>query len=288
MFSPGAAMPTHGPAMVKSEGCPPGASEPTDSTYGCHHDGMDTDVTPAQLRGSSGRPGSDSGLDAQADPAFDPAAVVACGGDDHRVFLDRRVPQRRAEFGLVDGLVGGQAGDRRDVDDPGAEVRGADDGARQRRDVQRAARGGRVLARVARREPRRGLADRQQPGAAGATPENPSAPGWPAMRPATSVPCPSQSVRPSVDSTKSPPGSTLGSRGPGRTPVSMTATSLAFAAAVLPGPGQVERNWFGLTAPGIAAGQHAGGDTRAALRHRLHGAGGARRRRARRGRPAAG
>lgn len=62
--------------------------------------------------------------------------------------------------------------------------------------------------------------------AAGATPENPSSgDGWPAMIPATSVPCPSQSVRPSVASTKSPPGSTLGSRGPGRTPVSRTATS---------------------------------------------------------------
>ena len=60
--------------------------------------------------------------------------------------------------------------------------------------------------------------------AAGATPENPSPPGWPAIRPATSVPWPSQSVRPSVDSTKSPPGSTFGSRGPGCTPVSMTAT----------------------------------------------------------------
>lgn len=33
--------------------------------------------------------------------------------------------------------------------------------------------------------------------AAGATPENPSGPGWPAMMPATIVPWPSQSVRPS-------------------------------------------------------------------------------------------
>jgi hypothetical protein len=60
--------------------------------------------------------------------------------------------------------------------------------------------------------------------APGATPEKPSLPGWPAIRPATRVPWPSQSVSPSPVSTKSPPASTFGSRGPGRTPVSMTAT----------------------------------------------------------------
>ncbi|SHV23161.1 Uncharacterised protein [Mycobacteroides abscessus subsp. abscessus] len=35
--------------------------------------------------------------------------------------------------------------------------------------------------------------------AAGAIPENPSGPGWAPMIPATMVPCPSQSVSPSVD-----------------------------------------------------------------------------------------
>src|SRR5262249_19530480 len=90
--------------------------------------------------------------------------------------------------------------------------------------------------------------------AAGATPENPSSPGWPAISPAMSVPWPSQSVRPSVDSTKSPPGSTLGSRGPGCTPVSMTAT-------VWPSPGECRQawvrlsaTWLGLTAPGSVPG----------------------------------
>src|ERR1700744_4677040 len=63
MFWPGAAMPTHGPAIVNFDGWPSGVSEATDSTYGCHHDGTDTDVTPAQLRGSLGFPKSVSGLE---------------------------------------------------------------------------------------------------------------------------------------------------------------------------------------------------------------------------------
>src|SRR5271156_6362931 len=63
MFSPGAAIPTHGPAIVNFDGWSAGVSEPTDSKYGCHHDGTDTDVTPAQLRGSLGFPKSVSGLE---------------------------------------------------------------------------------------------------------------------------------------------------------------------------------------------------------------------------------
>src|SRR3984957_12233549 len=63
MFWPGAAIPTHGPAIVNFDGWPSGVSEATDSTYGCHHDGTDTDVTPAQLRGSLGFPKSVSGLE---------------------------------------------------------------------------------------------------------------------------------------------------------------------------------------------------------------------------------
>src|SRR3984893_791870 len=69
MFSPGAAIPTHGPAIVNFDGWSSGVSEATDSTYGCHQDGTDTDVTPAQLRGSSGRPKSVSGLDSHDAPA---------------------------------------------------------------------------------------------------------------------------------------------------------------------------------------------------------------------------
>src|SRR3984885_15681351 len=68
MFSPGAAIPTHGPAIVNFDGWSAGVSEPPDSKYGCHHDGTDTDVTPAQLRGSSGRPKSVRGLDSHAAP----------------------------------------------------------------------------------------------------------------------------------------------------------------------------------------------------------------------------
>ena len=71
MFSPGAAIPTHGPAIVNFDGCPSGVSEATDSTYGCHQDGTDTDVTPAQLRGSSGWLRSVSGLDSH-DAALEP------------------------------------------------------------------------------------------------------------------------------------------------------------------------------------------------------------------------
>ena len=49
-------MPTHGPAIVNGDGVRSGASEPTDSTYCCHHDGIDTAVTPDQLRGSRAEP----------------------------------------------------------------------------------------------------------------------------------------------------------------------------------------------------------------------------------------
>src|SRR5437660_7594964 len=84
MFSPGAAMPTHGPAMVNFDGCPSGVSDAVESTYGCHHDGLEMDVTPAQLRGSSGRPRSVSGFDSHdvppasdpVDPAFPAAATI--------------------------------------------------------------------------------------------------------------------------------------------------------------------------------------------------------------------
>ena len=62
MFSPGAAMPTQGPAMVNDDGCPPGVREPTESTYGCHHDGIETEVALDQFRGSEGRAGSGQGV----------------------------------------------------------------------------------------------------------------------------------------------------------------------------------------------------------------------------------
>ena len=75
MFSPGAAIPTQGPAAVNSDGVPEELSEPTDSTYCCHHDGIEISVTPAQFRGSSGRPGSDSGFDGHAEPGFNPALL---------------------------------------------------------------------------------------------------------------------------------------------------------------------------------------------------------------------
>ncbi len=90
--------------------------------------------------------------------------------------------------------------------------------------------------------------------AAGATPAKPSSPGWPAMSPATSVPWPSQSVRPSVASTKSPPGSTFGSRGPGRTPVSSTATSWPSPRENCHAPGRFSVAWLGVTAAGSLPG----------------------------------
>src|SRR5690349_3233822 len=48
MRSPGAATPSQGPAMVKSDGRPLAATDPADNTKGCHHDGTDTEVTLAQ------------------------------------------------------------------------------------------------------------------------------------------------------------------------------------------------------------------------------------------------
>src|ERR1700741_2717136 len=77
MFSPGAAIPTHGPAMVDFDGWPSGVREAADSTYGCHHDGMETDVTLAQFRGSLGRPRSVSALDSHDVPP--PTAPVPPG-----------------------------------------------------------------------------------------------------------------------------------------------------------------------------------------------------------------
>src|SRR5262245_17317073 len=77
MPSPGAATPTHGPLMVNFDGCPSGVSEATDSTYCCHHDGIETDVTLAQFRASSGRPRSVSGLESQdVPPAIDPVGPL--------------------------------------------------------------------------------------------------------------------------------------------------------------------------------------------------------------------
>ena len=76
MFSPGAAIPTHGPATVKVDGCPSGAREAVDSTYGCHQDGMETEVTAAQFRGSAGRAGSVSGLDSHDAAPRLPAAAT--------------------------------------------------------------------------------------------------------------------------------------------------------------------------------------------------------------------
>ncbi len=65
--------------------------------------------------------------------------------------------------------------------------------------------------------------------ASGATPAYPlAASGAPAMSPATRVPWPSQSSSPRVStpvSMRSPPGTSRSpNAGPGRTPVSMTAT----------------------------------------------------------------
>src|SRR5690606_26718253 len=76
MSSPGAAMPTHGPAIVNDDGVPSGASDPTDSTYCCHHAGIATAVTPDQFRGSDGSAGSDSGLESQP-PAAPPSPAAA-------------------------------------------------------------------------------------------------------------------------------------------------------------------------------------------------------------------
>src|SRR6201993_1688895 len=74
MLSPGAAIPTHGPAMVNFDGGPSGVREAADSTYGCHQDGMEIDLTPAQLRASSGWPRSVSGLESHGVPEVPPAA----------------------------------------------------------------------------------------------------------------------------------------------------------------------------------------------------------------------
>ncbi len=82
MFSPGAEMPSHGPGMLNDDGAPAGPSAPTDSTYGCHQDGTDTEVTPDQSRGSAGLPSPPSGFGAQLpmcaspEPALPAAATM--------------------------------------------------------------------------------------------------------------------------------------------------------------------------------------------------------------------
>src|SRR6516225_1481589 len=232
MPSPGAAIPTHGPAVVNFEGCASGVREAADSTYGCHHDGIETDLTPAQLRGSSGRLRSVSGLEShgvpEVPPAPDPVGPSLPAAATITASLSTaayRIAAPSAAWSIVRSAGRQVIAEMLITRAPrSAACTIARPSVATSRDA-RASSGsppggdgfnGENFADVI-------LIDSTR--AAGATPEKPSSPGWPAMMPATRVPCPSQSVRPSVVSTKSPPGSTLGSRWPGRTPVSMTATS---------------------------------------------------------------
>ena len=199
MFWPGAAIPTHGPAIVNFDGWPSGVSEATDSTYGCHHDGTDTDVTPAQLRGSLGFPKSVSGLeshDAVPEPQplepLSPAAATmtaslstaayriaapsspwstlrSAGTQVIAEMSITRAP-RSAACTIARPSAATSAAARASAGSP-PPVRGAN------------------FADVTRNDSSR---------AEGAMPAKASSPGWPAISPATSVPCPSQSVRPSV------------------------------------------------------------------------------------------
>src|ERR1700758_3645671 len=217
MFSPGPAMPTQGPAMVNFDGCPSGVSEATDSTYGCHHDGTETDLTPAQLRGSSGRLRSVSGLESHdVPPATDPVVPVLPAAATITASLSTaayRIAAPSAAWSI------GRSAGRQVIAEMlitraprSAACTIARPSVATSRDT-RASSGsppgvrGENLADVT-------LIDSTR--AAGATPEKPSSPagpGWPATIPATRVPCPSQSVKPSVGSTTLPPGSTFGSRG---------------------------------------------------------------------------
>src|ERR1700731_1556660 len=258
MFSPGAAMPTHGPVMVNFDGCPSGVSDAAESTYGCQHEGMETAMTPAQFRGSSGRPRSVSGFDSHdvppatdpVDPVFPAAATItaslstaayriaapsaswsilrSAGRQVTAETLITRAPRSAACTTARASVATSSDALASSGSPPG--VRGEN------------------FADVA-------LIDSTR--AAGATPEKPSSPagaGWPAMIPATRVPCPSQSVRPSVVSTKSPPGSTLGRRGPGRTPVSMTATSWPSPRENCHASGRFSVAWLGVTTLGSLPG----------------------------------
>src|SRR5690242_14382876 len=203
MFSPGAAIPTHGPAMVNFEAWPSGVRDAADSTYGCHHDGMETDATPAQFRGSSGRPRSVSGFDSQdVPPPTDPVAPVLPAAATITASLSTAAYRIAAPSAAWS--TGRSAGRQVTVEMliTFAPSSAACTIARASVATSKEARAsigsppgvlGENLADIARSDSTR---------AAGATPEKPSsAAGWPAMMPATRVPCPSQSVRPSVVST---------------------------------------------------------------------------------------
>ena len=124
--------------MVNRDGCPPAVREPTDNTYGCHHDGIETEVTPAQFRGSDGLAGSVSGLDSHADVPPPPPPRASPAAATITTSLSTAAYRSAApSSALIDGLVRRNAGHRRDVDDARAEIGGAHHGAGQGRDVDR-------------------------------------------------------------------------------------------------------------------------------------------------------
>src|ERR1700741_4314876 len=186
MLSPGAAIPTHGPAMVNFDGCPSGVSDAADSTYGCHHDGMETDFTPAQLRGSSGLLRSVSGFESQdVPPATDPVGPLLPASATITASLSTAAYRIAAPSAAWS--IGRSAGKQ-----VGGETL-----------VPRAARSAAcTMARLSVATSRDTCASSGSPPgvrgenfadvvlidstrAAGATPEKPSSPGWPAMISAT-------------------------------------------------------------------------------------------------------
>src|SRR3984893_3482693 len=201
MFSPGAAIPTHGRAIVNFDGWPLGVSEPTDSTYGCHQDGTETEVTPAQLRGSSGRPKSVSGLDSHAAPLAEPAAPLLPAAATITASLSTAAYRMAAPSAPWSTLRSA-----------GRQVTPATVITRAPRSAAcTIARPNAVTSTIARAMVGSPPAPRAENfpdvtrndtnRAPGAMPAKPSLLGWTAIRPATAVPRPSQSARPSVDST---------------------------------------------------------------------------------------
>ena len=157
-------------------------------------------MTPAQFRGSSGRPKSVSGLDSHAVPLAEPAAPLLPAAATITASLSTaayRIAAPSAPWSTLRSaarqVIAGNG------DHPGAEIGRMHDRPAQRRHIDSRSRecgiatrrfGRRTLPDVTRNDTSR---------APGAMPAKPSSPGCPAIRPATAVPRPSQSVRPSVD-----------------------------------------------------------------------------------------
>ncbi len=228
---------------------------------------MDTDETPPQLRGSLRAAGQRVGSARRS--GGDTALGVPGRGDDHRVLLDRRIAKCRTEFGLVDVLVGGHAGDHRDVDDARAHVGRAHHGAGQAGHVGRRAGLDDVGTGGARGEPRGVLPDRDQPGLGCRTGEavrSGLAGDEARHRGAVAV-----TVGQTVGGLDEVPAALdMGQPRPRLHSGVDHRHGLALPAALLPRTGEVERQLVRIDRAGIAARHDPGGGAFRAFGHRLH------------------